>query len=1338
MRSARAQFKTWYENRLLYEYLDDVVHEVATLKTCSVNIGDPAALSATRLPSVCGYIATRRLFSTRAPSLPTLEAGEEFHLKEVVKNAELQARRLPFLIQTLREKDNTSEYQKSYIADLQSSLEALNSRSVGLPVDRCVTREGILQYRTYCEAHIFQVYSLLITSLCHSKHISSTCGMSHWPRLSPILLLQQLSHSCWSYLSDSWRTAIVEYGIALTTLQRAERLAELVCESNSDDLVHELQNIGHTNWSPYEHPDWLLMEVESGIMIRHIQADIAKRMQEPDCSHNAVMQLNMGEGKSSVIAPMVAAALADGSRLVRVIIAKPQSKQMAQMLIAKLGGLADHRIYYLPFSRDLLLDENAVNVVDGMLRECMANRGILLVQPEHIFSLKLMGPECYISNNEKIGQKLVQIEDFFDERSRDIVDESDENFSVRFELIYTMGVQNPIEMSPDRWYFAQQVFDILRRIAPAIAEQSPGSLEIHAAHAGGLPRIRVLRTDKGVTLVNRIAKEICEGGLGKLQIARQPAKVRRAVYVYITKFELDTEEIDAVEGEGFWTDATKGPLLLLRGILAGGVLVFTLSQKRWRVNYGLASRTPSTRLAVPYRAKDSPSLRSEFSHPDVVILLTSLCYYYQGLDDEDLFTAFAHLVDSDQADIEYQSWVHDALDLPTAFRQLQGVNLKDRAQCAADIFPALRHGKSTVDYFLSHVVFPKEMRDFTHKLSASGWDIGKQKTQLVTGFSGTNDSKYLLPLDVGQLDLQGQKHTNAMVLENILQDGNSVELLSNFATESAEVTSLLASITQLKPEVQVILDVGAQILELSNVEVAASWLRLSGSSKEAVVFVNDKDEICVMDREGRIDLLYMSSYASRLDSCLVFLDESHTRGIDLKLPVHHRAAVTLGAGITKDRLIQACMRMRRLGSGQTVVFCVPPEIQAKIKSTGHVCEPILVSDVLLWSIGETHREMQRSMPIWAVQGQRFTHQQILWQQIMKDGRTILNRGHAERFLELESQTLEQRYRPESSSQSSPLLNLEVEDTSSKLIVDRCQQFGHLQFSSSVLHEEQERELAPEIEQERQVQKPPPATPATHCLHPDVKRFALAKSVEGFSEAYMTAFQSLSHLSMANTIDLSKLATEQRLMVSADFATTVRQDGISSVYDAFQRHVSWVLTRSTPDGRNIDSVMVISPYEANLLYPYMDDSPHTLHIYKPRSNLGYASLDHLLLHTVSGSKLSPNVPRALLAQLSLFSGQLYISSYTDYLEICQFLGVSAQKLTEEMEREGWQLDADGFILNNGRGQPGGRTGMEDSPVSFFKTFLSKIRRNGDGIHKTHMGNLLDGRLLSDVEWQVKDS
>jgi hypothetical protein len=113
---------------------------------------------------------------------------------------------------------------------------------------------------------------------------------------------------------------------------------------------------------------------------------------------------------------------------------------MFQMLVAKLGGLLNRRIYYMPFSRVLNLSSPEADAIGEMCQECRANRGILLVQPEHILSLKLMGIECLLNGQPDVGKSLLRTQNFFDTHSRDIVDESDENFSVKFELVYTMGM----------------------------------------------------------------------------------------------------------------------------------------------------------------------------------------------------------------------------------------------------------------------------------------------------------------------------------------------------------------------------------------------------------------------------------------------------------------------------------------------------------------------------------------------------------------------------------------------------------------------------------------------------------------------------------------------------------------------------------------------------------------------------------------------------------------------------------------------------------------------------------------------------------------------------------
>lgn len=119
-----------------------------------------------------------------------------------------------------------------------------------------------------------------------------------------------------------------------------------------------------------------------------------------------------------------------------------------------------------------------------------------------------------------------------------------------------------------------------------------------------------------------------------------------------------------------------------------------------------------------------------------------------------------------------------------------------------------------------------------------------------------------------------------------------------------------------KPEIRVILDVGALILDLTNAEVAQQWLQATSNRDdvqredvkrddvEAVVYCDDRDELMVMDRAGATERLQTSPFSKKLDKCCVFLDEAHTRGIDLRLPSTYRAAVTLGSSVTKDKLVQ--------------------------------------------------------------------------------------------------------------------------------------------------------------------------------------------------------------------------------------------------------------------------------------------------------------------------------------------------------------------------------------------------------------------------------------------------
>ena len=139
----------------------------------------------------------------------------------------------------------------------------------------------------------------------------------------------------------------------------------------------------------------------------------------PQSGENTVMQVNMGEGKSSVIIPIAAASLADGKQLVRVIVPKPLTVQMFELLVARLGGLANRPIYHLPFSRtpECDLEGKVISLkIDGLhklVRQCVEERGVLLLQPEHVVSLKLKSVEAQLHERKLAVDFLLKVQTMY-------------------------------------------------------------------------------------------------------------------------------------------------------------------------------------------------------------------------------------------------------------------------------------------------------------------------------------------------------------------------------------------------------------------------------------------------------------------------------------------------------------------------------------------------------------------------------------------------------------------------------------------------------------------------------------------------------------------------------------------------------------------------------------------------------------------------------------------------------------------------------------------------------------------------------------------------------------
>lgn len=116
------------------------------------------------------------------------------------------------------------------------------------------------------------------------------------------------------------KEALVAYAQAIGDLQHLLRINDALQRRDDRKLVHEQNSSSHTNWEAIHFPDWLLLEIDFNIRIREDQVDLALEMICPSSGSNTALQMNMGQGKTSVIMAMLACVFADGSMLSRFIV----------------------------------------------------------------------------------------------------------------------------------------------------------------------------------------------------------------------------------------------------------------------------------------------------------------------------------------------------------------------------------------------------------------------------------------------------------------------------------------------------------------------------------------------------------------------------------------------------------------------------------------------------------------------------------------------------------------------------------------------------------------------------------------------------------------------------------------------------------------------------------------------------------------------------------------------------------------------------------------------------------------------------------------------------------
>lgn len=604
---------------------------------------------------------------------------------------------------------------------------------------------------------------------------------------------------------------------------------------------------------------------------------------------------------------MVEAVLANGLNLSRVVVPKALLMQTAQTMQARLGGLVGRAIQHIPFSRKTSTDQQTLSLYADLHHEAQECHGIMLTCAEHLLSYKLFGWQKFADSQTSTADQMIEFQSWLDTHSRDVLDECDFTLSVKTQLNYPSGPEMSVDFHPYRWQIAQELLGLVARHLLKIQRQYPRGIQVTSIRQGAyFPAVQFLRAEAEDALNDLIVDDICEGRLTFLRPAHpQFGQKKSTIREVLSGPEISEEALDHAAHLFANPNIASDALLLIRGLISHKMIVVCLG-KRWNVRYGLhPDRHP---IAVPYEVKGKPSEQAEYGQPDVAILFTCLSFYYAGLTQTQLVQGLQNILQSNDPAAQYEWWISTCTELPIKLRHWNVINSDDKGQME-ELWQLLRWNRVVINHYLNNFVFPVHARQFEVKLQACAWDIpicSQESTQLTrtTGFSGTNDNRLMLPLTISQRDLPELQHTSAEVLSYLLQKRNrDFHIIANSQGKRLTEREFLRDLKY--KGISVLIDVGAYISEMQNEELAHAWLEVDPDCKAVVYFASDNRAWVHYRGNAKVDVpLLATPFAENLADCNVFLDEGHTRGVDLRLPTHARGAVTLALKQTKDHTVQ--------------------------------------------------------------------------------------------------------------------------------------------------------------------------------------------------------------------------------------------------------------------------------------------------------------------------------------------------------------------------------------------------------------------------------------------------
>ena len=408
-------------------------------------------------------------------------------------------------------------------------------------------------------------------------------------------------------------------------------------------------------------PKFLMFEFTWNILLRKRQIEmVTDFLQCNKLGESHVKQMIMGAGKTTVVGPLLALNVADGSTLLLQVVPQSLLDFTCSIMRSTFSTIMQKQIF--TFLCDRTSEINAQNYQKFLhARDSM---GVVLTTPSSVKSVWLKMIETldkidsrgkYLSDrSEKQVKDLANIIDLWRD-SVLILDEVDLLLHpLRSELNFPIGEKNEVDFAPLRWKLPTHLIDALfypslLRMSMPFKESSRANqilIQLEQCISVGYTE-RSLQYTPHLILLDReyYFKEmrplLADWSLLFLESQGITTIPSADVLTYIVNRPEDNCELKK-KIESLPPHQVR--LLNLVGDWLNSYLPHVISKIN-RVSFGLMTDSearialeeqpsmPQTRitLAIPFIGKDQPSHSSEFAHPDVVIGLTVLAYRLQGL-----------------------------------------------------------------------------------------------------------------------------------------------------------------------------------------------------------------------------------------------------------------------------------------------------------------------------------------------------------------------------------------------------------------------------------------------------------------------------------------------------------------------------------------------------------------------------------------------------------------------------------------------------------------------------------------------------------------------------------